>query len=75
MFIYYLIEVQINKVLFYYSFFYCLGTQINSTPVNYLLFKNTAASLAAKMYDMSAKLTFIVGGKKYMGVQKAPGGA
>ena len=30
-------------------------------------------SLAAKMYDMSAKLTFGVGGKKYMGYKKLQG--
>ena len=34
-----------------------------------------AASLAAKMYNTSAKVTFSVGGKNYVGVQKAPGGA
>ena len=33
------------------------------------------ASLAAIMYNTSAKLTFGVGGKNYVGVQKAPGGA
>ena len=31
------------------------------------------SSLAAKMYDTSAKLTFGVGGKKYMGYKKLQG--